>query len=133
MANTRKPDPRAVTDIDRQIGIRVRTRRLELGISQEALAKAVGVTFQQIQKYERAVNRIAASTLIDIAYALDTSLTTLVPSGESGDATPSALDDPELAVLAGKLNPQGREILLSLARTLVDNSALCAKRRTSAA
>ena len=45
---------------DRLVGERVRLRRKELGLSQEKLGKAVGVTFQQIQKYENGVNRIGA-------------------------------------------------------------------------
>jgi transcriptional regulator with XRE-family HTH domain len=64
-------DERAANAIDRKIGQRVRTRRLEIGMSQERLAELLGVTFQQVQKYEKGVNRIAASRLFDIANALD--------------------------------------------------------------
>ena len=64
-------DERAANAIDRKIGQRVRTRRLEIGMSQERLAELLGVTFQQVQKYEKGVNRIAASRLYDIAASLD--------------------------------------------------------------
>ncbi len=64
-------DERAANAIDRKIGQRVRTRRLEIGMSQERLAVLLGVTFQQVQKYEKGVNRIAASRLYDIAASLD--------------------------------------------------------------
>src|SRR6185503_1107712 len=64
-------DERAANAIDRKLGQRVRTRRLEIGMSQERLAELLGVTFQQVQKYEKGVNRIAASRLHDIAAALD--------------------------------------------------------------
>jgi len=64
-------DERAANAIDRKIGQRVRTRRLEIGMSQEKLADLLGVTFQQVQKYEKGVNRIAASRLYDIAAALE--------------------------------------------------------------
>jgi transcriptional regulator with XRE-family HTH domain len=64
-------DERAANAIDRKLGQRVRTRRLEIGMSQERLAELLGVTFQQVQKYEKGVNRIAASRLHDIASALD--------------------------------------------------------------
>ncbi len=64
-------DERAANAIDRKIGQRVRTRRLEIGMSQERLAEMLGVTFQQVQKYEKGVNRIAASRLHDISSALD--------------------------------------------------------------
>jgi transcriptional regulator with XRE-family HTH domain len=64
-------DERSANAIDRQIGERVRARRLEVGMSQERLAELMGVTFQQVQKYEKGVNRIAASRLFAIALALD--------------------------------------------------------------
>lgn len=64
-------DERAANAIDRKIGQRVRSRRLEIGMSQERLAELLGVTFQQVQKYEKGVNRIAASRLHDISSALD--------------------------------------------------------------
>jgi transcriptional regulator with XRE-family HTH domain len=64
-------DERAANAIDRKLGQRVRTRRLEIGMSQERLAELLGVTFQQVQKYEKGVNRIAASRLHDIAAALE--------------------------------------------------------------
>jgi transcriptional regulator with XRE-family HTH domain len=56
--------------VDRHVGLRIRMRRKELGISQERLADAVGLTFQQIQKYERAANRVSASKLWELAQAL---------------------------------------------------------------
>lgn len=64
-------DERSANAIDRKIGQRVRSRRLEIGMSQERLAELLGVTFQQVQKYEKGVNRIAASRLHDIATSLD--------------------------------------------------------------
>ncbi|MDZ4690972.1 helix-turn-helix transcriptional regulator [Terricaulis sp.] len=64
-------DSRSAGDFDRQLGEQVRLRRLEIGMSQERLAQLLGVTFQQVQKYEKGVNRIAASRLFDIAAALD--------------------------------------------------------------
>jgi transcriptional regulator with XRE-family HTH domain len=60
--------------IDRHVGLRIRMRRKELGFSQEKLAEAVGVTFQQIQKYERAANRVSASKLWEVAQALNTGI-----------------------------------------------------------
>ncbi len=66
MSAIRKPDP-----IDLQIGSKVRERRLIMGLSQDALAKCIGLTFQQVQKYERGVNRISVSRLLDICDALN--------------------------------------------------------------
>ena len=57
--------------IDIHVGSRVYLRRNLLGLTQETLAKAVGVTYQQLQKYERAVNRISASRLFNLSRALD--------------------------------------------------------------
>ena len=57
--------------IDRYVASRVRERRLEMGMSQEAVAHALGVTFQQFQKYERSINRISAGRLYKIALTLE--------------------------------------------------------------
>ena len=60
--------------IDRHVGLRIRMRRRELGVSQEKLADSIGLTFQQVQKYERAANRVSASKLWEMARALHTSV-----------------------------------------------------------
>jgi transcriptional regulator with XRE-family HTH domain len=60
--------------IDKHIGSRVRARRIMLGMSQEKLADALELTFQQVQKYEKGVNRIGASRLLHIAGILDVSI-----------------------------------------------------------
>ena len=75
-ANTNlKPGQRLSGDtpspIDVHVGGRLRLRRTLLGLSQEKMGAAVGVTFQQIQKYERGVNRVVASRLFRFAEALD--------------------------------------------------------------
>ncbi len=62
----RTPNP-----IDKHVGGRVRLRRMVLGVTQEKLASALGVTFQQVQKYEKGANRIGAGRLQQISKALD--------------------------------------------------------------
>jgi len=57
--------------IDVHVGSRVRLRRTLLGMSQERLGQAIGLTFQQVQKYERGANRIGASRLFDLSRVLD--------------------------------------------------------------
>lgn len=57
--------------VDVHVGARVRMRRMALGISQEKLGEALGLTFQQIQKYEKGANRIGASRLHAISLILD--------------------------------------------------------------
>ena len=59
--------------IDTYVGMRMRRRRQLLGMSQERLAEQIGVTFQQVQKYEKGINRIGASRLQKIAEVLRTS------------------------------------------------------------
>jgi transcriptional regulator with XRE-family HTH domain len=61
-----KPNP-----VDVHVGSRVRLRRTLLGMSQEKLGDALGLTFQQVQKYERGANRIGASRLYDLSRVLD--------------------------------------------------------------
>jgi transcriptional regulator with XRE-family HTH domain len=58
--------------VDSHVGNRIRTRRKLRGLGQVALAQRIGVTFQQIQKYEMGANRVSASKLYDIARALQT-------------------------------------------------------------
>ncbi|MCM1294343.1 MAG: helix-turn-helix transcriptional regulator [Muribaculaceae bacterium] len=64
--------PFAPTAVDAHVGQRVQLRRMMMGLSQKDLAALCGVTFQQIQKYETAGNRISASRLFDLSAALET-------------------------------------------------------------
>ena len=61
---------RSATGEDIDIGMRIRLRRIELHVSQDQLSQALGVTFQQVQKYEKGTNRIAVSRFLDICRAL---------------------------------------------------------------
>ena len=61
-------------EVDRHVGLRIRMRRKELGITQEGLGGALGLTFQQVQKYERGANRVSASKLYEIAKSLRTGI-----------------------------------------------------------
>ena len=69
MMSKKAPNP-----VDVHVGSRLRLRRIMLGISQEKLGAELGLTFQQIQKYEKGMNRIGASRLYAISRALDTSI-----------------------------------------------------------
>jgi transcriptional regulator with XRE-family HTH domain len=66
MASRGYPNP-----IDVHVGSRIRLRRTLLGMSQEKLGEAIGLTFQQVQKYERGANRVGSSRLFDLARVLD--------------------------------------------------------------
>jgi transcriptional regulator with XRE-family HTH domain len=121
---------------DKEIGLRVRALRLEKGLSQTQLATRIGVTFQQVQKYENGVNRISASRLQRIAELLDVP----IPFFFEVAQTPSG-DDP-LAYLrnegAVKLlraydqitNIEGRSALIEIAEQLARASKSASRRPT---
>jgi DNA-binding XRE family transcriptional regulator len=69
--------PRSANAIDAYNGARMRERRLALNISQNQLGKALGVSFQQIQKYESGENRVSAARLFDICKVLNVSLSSM--------------------------------------------------------
>nr|WP_294916007.1 helix-turn-helix domain-containing protein [uncultured Neokomagataea sp.] len=81
-AKTESKNVAGSTDV--HIGNRIRLRRTLMGLSQESLGEALGVTFQQVQKYERGANRVSASRLFELAQALD------VPVGFFYDGQPQA-------------------------------------------
>jgi transcriptional regulator with XRE-family HTH domain len=75
MADKVKTGERRPNDVDVHVGSRMRQRRKMLNVSQEKLADALGLTFQQVQKYERGFNRISASKLFDTARFLQAPIT----------------------------------------------------------
>jgi transcriptional regulator with XRE-family HTH domain len=81
--------------IDRHVGARVRMRRLMVGLSQSKLAESLGVTFQQVQKYEKGANRIGASRLQQLARMLEVSPSFFFEGGPSGPSpSPGFNEDP---------------------------------------
>ena len=76
-AKRKSASPRSPNAIDEFIGARMRVRRQALGISQADLGKTLGVSFQQIQKYESGKNRVSAGRLFDICKALNASLSSM--------------------------------------------------------
>lgn len=79
--------------IDRHVGSRVRMRRMLAGISQEKLGEALGLTFQQIQKYEKGANRISASRLQQIAKKLEVPVSFFFDGAPTGDAPAAGFSD----------------------------------------
>jgi transcriptional regulator with XRE-family HTH domain len=134
-------DERAANAVDKRIGMRVRSRRLEISMSQERLAELLGVTFQQVQKYEKGVNRIAASRLFDIAASLDMPVARFfegLTSGRAGglaegyaDYAQDVLATPEgvqLMALFGSIeSPKVRRRVVDLVRALAEESASAGK------
>src|SRR5580698_10523361 len=84
MAKASRGGGRGVTPVDVHIGQKIHTRRNLLGLSQTELADAAGITFQQIQKYERGVNRVGATRLQQFSEALG------VPPSYFFEGVPSA-------------------------------------------
>lgn len=86
-----KPHP-----IDVHVGSRVRLRRTLLGMSQEKLGEAIGLTFQQVQKYERGANRIGSSRLYELSRVLDVPVSFFfddAPPGEPEDRTYGGIEE----------------------------------------
>lgn len=81
-------------ELDIAVGARTRELRIRAGMTQTALAKALGVSFQQVQKYERGFNRMGASRLIQVAQALNVPVTALFDgiATTEGDTREAALD-----------------------------------------
>ena len=79
--STKAPNP-----VDKYVGSRVRMRRIMLGMSQEKLGEALGLTFQQIQKYEKGTNRVGASRIQQISEILQVPVSFLFEGGPSTSA-----------------------------------------------
>src|SRR5205085_691083 len=84
------PDP-----IDVHVGSRIRTRRIYLDMRQEELARKVGLTFQQVQKYESGANRVSASRLWEIAAILNMPVAYFFPTKNGEDQAGNYSQDPE--------------------------------------
>jgi transcriptional regulator with XRE-family HTH domain len=120
-------DSERTGSLELAIGARLRARRRQLGLSQSDLAEKLGVSFQQVQKYERGANRVAASTLVAAAVALDTTVGVLVGeegggSREDDDAVFRALSRPGalelLLAFDGIAEPRARSALVALAKEM---------------
>jgi Predicted transcriptional regulators len=103
---------RAPNPIDRHVGLRIRMRRKELGISQERLAESIGLTFQQVQKYERAANRVSASKLWEMSRALNTSISYFY-EGLSDTPEPAGSNLPRETVQDFLMTAEGLELASS--------------------
>ena len=93
---------KAPNPVDKYVGSRVRMRRIMLGMSQEKLGEALGLTFQQVQKYEKGTNRVGASRIQQISEILQVPVSFLFEGGPSGtpggdhfgeSASPSYISD----------------------------------------
>ena len=87
-SSSKRPNP---TDV--YVGSRVRMRRKMLGLSQEKLGEKLGITFQQIQKYEKGTNRVGASRLQDMASAMEVPVSYFFPDASASSAAPGMQEE----------------------------------------
>jgi transcriptional regulator with XRE-family HTH domain len=97
--------------VDELVGKRIRTRRTELAMSQTQLAESLKITFQQVQKYERGVNRVTCSRLSDIATALNVPITFFFSEPAMRAARRQPIYDLEIGDIA-----DGRRLLTAFQR-----------------
>ncbi|MFD2234793.1 helix-turn-helix domain-containing protein [Phaeospirillum tilakii] len=108
--------------IDIHVGARMRLRRTLLGLSQEKLGEAIGLTFQQVQKYERGANRIGCSRLFDLARALDVPVSFFFDDlpAEAAAASPAAVIAGTVAAVPRiEMDPIARQETMEIARDIV--------------
>ena len=104
--------------IDRLIGERIRARREALKMTQSQLAASIGITFQQVQKYERGVNRVAASRLHDAAIALDTDISYFFAGTPAVDVDEPSPEIRRLVRMLDGRSPEQIGALADFAKTL---------------
>jgi transcriptional regulator with XRE-family HTH domain len=125
--------PEDVHPVDLHVGSMIRMRRKLLGISQEQLADALKLTFQQVQKYERGANRVSASKLFLVAQALNTTPAFFFPPAEALDDGPDGSSELlnffgqtgglEIARLFVLLTSPQRTNVIRVAQAIVDATA----------
>lgn len=122
---------RSATAIDVEIGQRLRQARIRRCLSQTELGAAIGVTFQQVQKYEKGESRIALSTLAQLRTALQIEAADLLPTlRNDGDPIPdplaalgSSIVGVQLARLVGRMRPDQQQSILEVAKAIISASA----------
>ena len=108
--------------IDRHVGSRVRMRRMLAGISQERLGEALGLTFQQVQKYEKGSKRISASRLQQIAKMLDVPVAFFFDGAPSGDMPAGGFSDSAATTYISDFLSTSEGVQLTKAFTRIKNS-----------
>lgn len=114
-------DPRRLSPMDSYIGSRIRIARKIGSLSQQGLAERLGVTFQQVQKYEKGTNRISASRLHHLASVIDVPVSFFFPEPAAGadDNIPS--QSSETMQLGRSLSPQDLDAAVFLRRIEDEN------------
>jgi transcriptional regulator with XRE-family HTH domain len=103
--------------IDRHVGSRVRTRRVLIGMSQEKLGDALGITFQQIQKYEKGTNRIGASRLQSASMVLGVPVSFFFEGSPAGIEPSAGFAEPDSSYTPPPMDtPEGRRLIAAFER-----------------
>ncbi len=98
--------------IDKEIGSRVRMRRVSIGMSQEKLGDMLGLTFQQVQKYEKGMNRISVSRLVEIAKILSVDIHFFFNGIKSAKAEPGFAEEGAPPYVADMMStPEGLQLV----------------------
>ncbi|MGO4524492.1 helix-turn-helix domain-containing protein [Microvirga sp. 2MCAF35] len=102
--------------IDKEIGSRVRMRRVSMGMSQEKLGDMLGLTFQQVQKYEKGMNRISVARLVDIAKILNVDIDFFFDGIRSGKADSGFAESSTPSYVADMMStPEGLHLVRTFA------------------
>ena len=127
---TKTTAPEAPDPIDVDVGRRIKLRRTAAGVTQTDLAVHLGISFQQVQKYERGANRVSASILVHTAKFLDTTVADLVgeaPGAKETEARLTQLSVPGAMALLevfARIPPSLRSAVLQLVRVMADEAEL---------
>jgi len=105
------PASRSPDAVDAFVGTRIALRRAALGLSQTALAERLGISFQQVQKYEAGINRISASRLHHVARILGAPPATFFPSVPDTDDRTDAADTWMTGLIFLAATTEGRDVL----------------------
>lgn len=123
--------------VDTIVGNNIRARRKQIGMSHEAFAKALGLTVQQVDKYERGVNRVSASKLFEVAGVLDMAISGFYQGATSGESSQNVMDlregfvramsissgAPLIASFLRIVRPQHRKLVADVAAALAADDA----------
>jgi transcriptional regulator with XRE-family HTH domain len=127
MAVERRLGRARLQDIDRYVGVRMRERRIMVGLTQQQMAELIGVTYQQVHKYEKGINRVTAGRLREIAQALGVEVDHFFEGLQSADLfVPSPQQRMLLDLARNYLDipvPEHREAIVALARALAEGSS----------
>lgn len=119
-----------INPVDQRVGSRIRQRRRQLGFTQAFVAEQLGLTFQQVQKYEVGANRISASKLYKVAEVLNTPVSWFFETADAPDAMdegqqpvrrPSPSVDKDIVAVWRQVPVESRKAVLDILRATYDD------------